>query len=317
MARISSSDALKEMARPLVVIVPNESLQGPADPDVENPCRTRQFHGPPASRVPRPESTSFQTTLTPLTIMFRPWIFVIGALPPAHRRVVLADFHRHQVRSRADPVEVPRNPADLVMDVIHTTLGALVAGLVTSVHCVGMCGPIACGLSAMPASESERMLAATAYHGTRLTSYAVIGAICGAVGRQPLQWIFNSPAVILPWMLVGVFLVFAFGLEKRLPRPAGIVEITRPRVAVQDLAAHADPQRPGAWGSDAVAALRAALSVVRRGPAQRFRLARRGVRARLRAGHGAAVMARADPAPPDQNGGSRRWRWSGSSADWL
>lgn len=110
------------------------------------------------------------------------------------------------------------------MDAIHTTLGALVVGLVTSVHCVGMCGPIACGLAAMPASESERMFAATAYHGARLTSYAFIGAICGALGKQPLQWVFHSPVVLLPWILVLVFLVFAFGLEKRLPRPAALLK---------------------------------------------------------------------------------------------
>ena len=110
------------------------------------------------------------------------------------------------------------------MDAIHTTLGALVVGLVTSVHCVGMCGPIACGLSAMPASESERMLAATSYHGARLTSYAIVGAVCGSIGKQPLQWVFNSPVVILPWILVLVFLVFAFGLEKRLPRPAALLK---------------------------------------------------------------------------------------------
>ncbi len=110
------------------------------------------------------------------------------------------------------------------MDAIHTTLGALVAGLVTSVHCIGMCGPITCGLSAMPACESERMLAATSYHGARLTSYAIIGAVCGALGRQPLKWVFDSPAVILPWILVAVFLVFAFGLEKRLPRPAALLK---------------------------------------------------------------------------------------------
>lgn len=109
------------------------------------------------------------------------------------------------------------------MEAIHTTLGALVVGLVTSVHCVGMCGPIACGLAAMPASERERMLAATAYHGARLTSYASIGAICGSLGKQPLQWIFDSPVVVLPWILVGVFLLFAFSLEKRLPRPAFLI----------------------------------------------------------------------------------------------
>ena len=110
------------------------------------------------------------------------------------------------------------------MDAIHTTLGALVVGLVTSVHCVGMCGPIACGLSAMPATEGERMLAATSYHGARLTSYAIVGAICGSIGKQPLQWVFNSPAVILPWIMVLVFLVFALGLEKRLPRPVALLK---------------------------------------------------------------------------------------------
>lgn len=111
------------------------------------------------------------------------------------------------------------------MDAIHTTMGALVAGLVTSVHCVGMCGPIACGLSAMPASESERLLAATSYHGARLAAYATVGAICGSLGQQPLQWIFNSPAVMLPWMLVVVFVMFAFGLEKKLPRPAVLLKL--------------------------------------------------------------------------------------------
>ncbi|MGJ8634910.1 MAG: sulfite exporter TauE/SafE family protein [Luteolibacter sp.] len=112
------------------------------------------------------------------------------------------------------------------MDVVHTSLGALVAGLVTSVHCVGMCGPIACGFVAVPSSERERLTAMTAYHGMRLTSYACIGALCGAVGRQPLRWFFDSPAVLLPWVLVGVFLVFGFGLEKKLPRPSFLMKWT-------------------------------------------------------------------------------------------
>ena len=109
------------------------------------------------------------------------------------------------------------------MDPVQTTMGALVAGLVTSVHCAGMCGPIACGLS-MRGGESDRLWAATSYHATRLVSYAAIGAMCGALGKQPLQWIFHSPIVILPWMLVAVFLMFAFGLEKRLPRPVALLK---------------------------------------------------------------------------------------------
>jgi sulfite exporter TauE/SafE len=112
------------------------------------------------------------------------------------------------------------------MDPVHTTVGALLAGLVTSVHCAGMCGPLACGLAAMPASEGERLAAASAYHGTRLAAYTVIGAACGALGQQPLAWFFSSPAVVLPWILVGVFLIFGLGLEKRLPRPAMLLRVS-------------------------------------------------------------------------------------------
>lgn len=112
------------------------------------------------------------------------------------------------------------------MDAIHTTVGALVAGLVTSVHCVGMCGPIACGLAAMPATEAQRLASITSYHSARLASYAVIGGTCGALGQQPLKWFFNSPAVLLPWLLVGILTIFAFGLEKKLPRPPALLKFS-------------------------------------------------------------------------------------------
>ena len=76
-----------------------------------------------------------------------------------------------------------------------TTLAALAAGLATSLHCAGMCGPIACGLGNLAKSESERLTAASLYHGARLLSYGIIGGICGALGQQPLKWFFGSPAV--------------------------------------------------------------------------------------------------------------------------
>lgn len=101
-----------------------------------------------------------------------------------------------------------------------TTVAALAAGLATSLHCTGMCGPIACGLGTLAKSEGERLTAASLYHGTRLVSYGVIGAVCGALGQQPLKWFFDSPAVLLPWVMVGVLLVMAFGLDKKVPRPA-------------------------------------------------------------------------------------------------
>ncbi|MDA1006663.1 MAG: sulfite exporter TauE/SafE family protein, partial [Verrucomicrobia bacterium] len=67
--------------------------------------------------------------------------------------------------------------------------------------------------------ESRRLYAATAYHAGRLLAYGSIGALCGALGQQPLLWFFDSPFVVLPWLLVLVFLLIATGLSKRLPRP--------------------------------------------------------------------------------------------------
>ncbi len=101
-----------------------------------------------------------------------------------------------------------------------TTVAALVAGLATSFHCAGMCGPIACGFGTLAKSEGERLTAASLYHGSRLVSYSLIGALCGALGQQPLKWFFNSPVALLPWVMVGVLLVMALGLDKKVPRPA-------------------------------------------------------------------------------------------------
>lgn len=105
-------------------------------------------------------------------------------------------------------------------DIPATTAAALIFGLATSLHCAGMCGPIACGLGTLAKSEGERLAAASLYHGSRLFSYGAIGALCGAIGRQPLKWFFDSPAVLLPWVLVVVMLAMAFGWDQKVPRPA-------------------------------------------------------------------------------------------------
>lgn len=107
-----------------------------------------------------------------------------------------------------------------------TTFGALAVGLATSLHCAGMCGPLACGIGTMARSEGERLTATSLYHASRLGAYATIGAICGALGREPLSWFFDSPAVLLPWALVAALLLLASGLDKKIPRPAILTRLT-------------------------------------------------------------------------------------------
>lgn len=127
-------------------------------------------------------------------------------------------------------------------DIPLTTIGMLVMGMATSLHCVGMCGPIACGLGSLAKSEGERLTAASLYHGSRLVSYALIGAAFGALGEQAkrvLRGYFDSPVVLLPWVLVLILLIMAFGLEKKIPRPAILNRLTaRARLKACTLSAY-------------------------------------------------------------------------------
>ena len=65
-----------------------------------------------------------------------------------------------------------------------TLIAILVASLFGSLHCAGMCGPLvafAVG-GADIQSNSVRVLLHAMYHGGRLVSYALIGAVCGLLG---------------------------------------------------------------------------------------------------------------------------------------
>lgn len=107
-----------------------------------------------------------------------------------------------------------------MIETINTPALALVAGALTSIHCAGMCGPIACSLTALKKDEGSRYGAAVFYHGGRLLSYTGIGAMLGAIGAKPLEFFHHSSISFLPWVLVAVFIIIALGLEKKIPRPA-------------------------------------------------------------------------------------------------
>lgn len=99
---------------------------------------------------------------------------------------------------------------------INGAAAAFVAGVATSAHCVGMCGPIAC--AACTGGCGYRRGAS--YHGARLFAYALVGALAGMLGRSPIERLLGSPAVLLPWALVVVFVALGLGADRWLPRPA-------------------------------------------------------------------------------------------------
>jgi sulfite exporter TauE/SafE len=95
---------------------------------------------------------------------------------------------------------------------------AFLAGLVTSLHCAGMCGPLACALLPSSKQDADPQTVSTVYHLTRLTGYTALGALAGGVGRLPLQLLGESTLRYLPWLLVVFFVAIAFRFDQRLPK---------------------------------------------------------------------------------------------------
>jgi len=105
---------------------------------------------------------------------------------------------------------------------INSPAAAFIAGLVTSLHCAGMCGPLACALMPVRGDAADAQTVSTTYHVTRLASYAALGAVAGGIGALPLSLVAASWLRWLPWTLVLFFVATAFRLERFLPKPAAL-----------------------------------------------------------------------------------------------
>jgi sulfite exporter TauE/SafE len=60
---------------------------------------------------------------------------------------------------------------------------AFLFGLISSFHCIGMCGPIAMMLPVDRENQAKKVTQILMYHIGRLTAYATIGLIFGLLGR--------------------------------------------------------------------------------------------------------------------------------------
>lgn len=95
---------------------------------------------------------------------------------------------------------------------------AFVAGLITSLHCAGMCGPLACVVMPAARDDADPQTVSTVYHLTRLLGYGALGALAGGIGRLPLDFLSDDVVRYLPWLLVLFFVAVAVRFDQRLPR---------------------------------------------------------------------------------------------------
>ena len=102
---------------------------------------------------------------------------------------------------------------------VYNAYTALIAGLITSVHCVAMCGPLACVFAPNKAKDASPQLVLTCYHLAKLVSYALVGTLAGTLGSGVIRSVSSSWLNLLPWILVVFFLVVAFRIDRFLPKP--------------------------------------------------------------------------------------------------
>lgn len=106
---------------------------------------------------------------------------------------------------------------------------ALLAGLMTSLHCAGMCGPLGCLLAPRRDAQTSFLTLASTYQVARLLSYTLAGAVAGGLGLLALSWTgyyWSSAWHWLPWALPVLLLSLALRLDRYLPRPAGLQRLS-------------------------------------------------------------------------------------------
>lgn len=109
---------------------------------------------------------------------------------------------------------------------INSPTAALVAGLITSMHCAGMCGPLACVLMPVKGDRADVQTVSTIYHVTRVASYALLGTLAGGFGHFLSGFLHATVIRWLPWLMVLFFIGLAFQWERHIPRLAALSRTT-------------------------------------------------------------------------------------------
>jgi uncharacterized protein len=113
---------------------------------------------------------------------------------------------------------------------INSPAAAFIAGIVTSLHCAGMCGPLACSLMPVRGARGETgadaQTVSTVYHLARLAGYGALGALAGGIGRAPVMWLSESAFRWIPWLLVLFFVGLALRWDRHLPKVAALGRLT-------------------------------------------------------------------------------------------
>ncbi len=91
---------------------------------------------------------------------------------------------------------------------VQVLISAFLMGLAGSLHCIGMCGPIALSIPTNGKSMAAKISGSLLYNLGRISTYAAFGLVFGWIGRS-LSWFgWQQRISILLGMAILAFLVF-------------------------------------------------------------------------------------------------------------
>lgn len=91
-------------------------------------------------------------------------------------------------------------------------------GLLGSVHCIGMCGPLVMALPISQMNPIQKVLATILYHIGKITTYGLLGVVVGVFGKQiPFYNVQQHLSIVIgSLMLVYVLWVFYLHPKRKL-----------------------------------------------------------------------------------------------------
>lgn len=91
-------------------------------------------------------------------------------------------------------------------------------GLLGSVHCIGMCGPLVMALPISQMNPIQKVLATILYHIGKITTYGLLGVVVGVFGKQiPFYDVQQHLSIVIgSLMLVYVLWVFYLHPKRKL-----------------------------------------------------------------------------------------------------
>ncbi len=91
---------------------------------------------------------------------------------------------------------------------------AFILGLFGSLHCVGMCGPIALALPLDRSSAWKTSLGAAIYNLGRLTTYSGLGLILGKIGQAFMVIGWQRWVSLVAGALILIYVLVVYGMRK-------------------------------------------------------------------------------------------------------